>query len=120
MLAIALDAEELDDYNQAILTSIGFNSTKKSFKRWKWSSPDKAGTIPISLTGKDGIAESVAAFALMHGGNIQPSAGGGEQWAKATGRTIAYLTDDGQLIDKEGVPVEKADVILPIAKKKVS
>lgn len=61
----------------------------------------------------------MAAFVLGRGGNLKVS-GSGEQWAKATGRTIAYLTGDGQLVDKEGSPVEKADVILPIAKRKVS
>lgn len=45
--------------------------------------------------------------------------GSGEQWAKATGRTIAYLTDDKQLIDRDGNLVAEADVILPVAKASV-
>ncbi|NJO31718.1 MAG: hypothetical protein HC874_32335 [Richelia sp. SL_2_1] len=43
-MAESLDAEELEQYNFAVLTSIAFNNPKQ-LKNWKWSSADKAGTI---------------------------------------------------------------------------
>lgn len=106
LLAESLDAEELETFHLAQITNIGFNSDpKKLGRKWKWSTPDKAGTAKISPSD---VAKSIVAFAISMGGD--PSRGGNvEEYARATGRIVAYQHPSGGLFDKKGRSVEKTD-----------
>lgn len=119
MLAVALDAEELEEYNMATIMAIAFNRPK-TLKTWKWGSPDHAGTKPVYTSIRPAEAMVNLAATLLKG-DISPS-GSGEEWARVTGRTVAYLTEAGELVDAEGNPADKTEltIILPINKKKVN
>jgi hypothetical protein len=79
---------------------------KKLRRSWKWATPDKAGTASIDPTD---VGKSIIAFAAsLTGGDLRAS-GSAEEYARATGRVIAYRDKTGRLFNKEGQPVEKTD-----------
>ncbi len=94
MLAEAFDAEELEDldrHNRTIEAAIAFHAPKK-IKKWKWRSPDKAGTLILG-EGKKAVASGLAVMALQLGkGKIDagPSSFIYER-ARVTGRRIIFM-----------------------------
>jgi len=108
LLAEALDAEELEEYNEAVLTAIAFHNPKK-LKNWKWASADKAGTV---RTGRQGVAETIANVVWEHTkGDIRPT-GQAEEFARVTGRPLAYMDKAGNLFDAEGNPTERTPLTI--------
>lgn len=113
MLAIALDAEELEDYNFASLVGVAVNNPKQ-LKRWKWQSPDHAGTKP--MRDPTNIVFDLAM--QMTGGKLGNAAGSAESFEKATGRIIGFMDDEGHVFNRHGKEIskEEADMILPMAR----
>lgn len=108
LLAEALDAEELADYNFAVLTAIAFNAPKQ-IKKWKWQSPDRAGTRE---TGTKPAAEGLAKMALsLSGGKLQ---GANElalqrafERARSSGRPLIFMDNDGNYYTPDWQPAER-------------
>lgn len=100
-MAEALDAEELEQYNYAVLTSIAFNNPKQ-LKNWKWSSTDKAGTQPsnsvqdaIMNFGKDVLKVNTDSIL-----NTKRNPTAAMEFAKITGRDIIFMNPDGFLYNE--------------------
>jgi hypothetical protein len=56
------------------------------------------------------IANNILNFAAKFtGGKFEPN-GSAEEYAKATGRKVAYLSSDGRLFDKDGNPVVRDEL----------
>lgn len=106
LLAVALDADELEQYHTAVLYH-----GKEAAKKWKWASPDKAGTVPSMAQLRrensplvDKQQEALAlnyfnAFGQMVGDN---ASGDMSSFEQATGRTLVYRQADGSIVDKNG------------------
>ena len=88
----ALDAHELKQRDLAVAVGIAFHKPKQ-IKRWKFASPDKAGTRPKA---KNALQAMLGFATQLMGGKLEPS-GSAEERAMATGRVVAYEADDGQL-----------------------
>jgi len=99
LLAEALDAEELDDYKSYLLAG-------GDKKKWKWQSPDKAGTVPI-IRGKDSVVESMSNIAknvfnvdISSRSDVRKRKGSGREFAEVTGRPWVMMNPDGVFFDK--------------------
>lgn len=112
MLAVAYDADELDDYNTASLIAIGVNDPKR-LKKWKFATQDKAGTKPQNNDAN----QSLIGLALMASGsaNLQPS-GDITSFAQHTGRRIIYMVAQNEYVDAVGTPTVKTrdDLVMPL------
>lgn len=108
MLAKAMDYDELERYEKWI--SMGNKPTK-----FKWSSPDKAGTEPLppksSLMGEEYDkrigSSSSEIFALGQGVSAI------ERIAVAQGREVVYIHPDGKTTNKAGNEIERTPDHLP-------
>ena len=99
-LAEALDAEELQDYRDAVAMG-----GKKAAKKWKWATPDHAGTRPV-LSGKKAAQASMIDFAAMlSGGKVKKSGDIGE-YAKVRQLQRVWQDEEGNLFDQDGNPIE--------------
>lgn len=100
MLAVAMDADEIQDYKYVALTH-----GKEGVKGWRWQSPDHAGTRPIArakhMVIDQGMVETLVKAASRPEGAIE----GLEGMSKMTGRTITYKLPDGTFVDKDRNPV---------------
>lgn len=112
MLATALDAEELEDYNFTSLVYTAVNHPK-GLKHWKWQSPDQAGTKEVG----DPTNSVINLAASLTGGNIKAT-GTAEKWEKATGRVIGWMDDSGNIYTRSGELISKddADMVLPMSR----
>lgn len=111
MLAKALDYDELERYQQYVLA--GGKPSK-----FKWSSPDKAGTDPAgfgnSLMGQkydDRMTE--LGIEQKREVRLNERAKAIEMIARAQGREIAYIHPDGRVTDREGNPIERTREHIP-------
>lgn len=81
-------------------------------KKWKWSSPDKAGTQSSKKVGADGIAENMMTFAKevfkVDIDTIKRRTKA-EEWATATGRRLLYMNPDGFLLNDKAEVVKDYD-----------
>lgn len=114
MLAKALDYDELESFRQFVMSG-----GKKA--KFKWSSKDKAGTIPIFY----GNPSKGLAMAMMHivttpkehGGLGATLAPGGrnvaERIAEGQDREVAYICPDGIVRDKNRNPLERTPDHIP-------
>jgi hypothetical protein len=111
-LAEALDAEELADYREVVL-----QGGKKAARKWKWATPDHAGTRP---TG-EGAKKSLLAFAQALTKGPLKKTGAYEEYMRATGRPVVYKTEDGKIVDENGKPIEvpKGTIFMPLKSDKV-
>lgn len=99
-----MDAEELDQYNYALLTAIAFNNPKQ-LKKWKTSagdlddlSSDWAVPAEERITDKlKQIGREVFKMDLTHA-KANPTAA--MNFAKNTGRPILFLNPDGFLFNE--------------------
>lgn len=110
-LAVAYDAEELDDYNTASLIAIGVNDPKR-LKKWKFATQDKAGTKPQN----NDASQALLGLALMtSGGDMKPS-GDMTSFAQHTGRRIIYMVAQNEYVDGAGTPTVKTrdDLVMPL------
>jgi len=100
MLAEALDAEELDDYRFVALTH-----GKDAIKKWKWQTPDHAGTKSIE-TGEN-VYKSLTDFAraISGGGPLRKTGTVGE-YASVRGLRKVYRQTDGTLTDEGGNAID--------------
>lgn len=103
MLAKAMDYDELEMFRQFIASG-----GKKG--KFKWSSRDHAGTIPISIadSASKSLAMAIARIATMpkeQGGLGKKLAPAGysvaERIAAGQGRDVAYICPDGTVRDKD-------------------
>lgn len=115
LLAEALDAEELEEYNHAAMTAIAFHKPGK-INKWKWSSPDRAGTKP---SGTQEITNSIAGFVVKQTGGRVEANGSAEEFARVTGRPLAYVDEAGNLFDSLGNPTEKtpSTIVIPMQRQ---
>jgi hypothetical protein len=90
---MALDADEIERYWQYLLAG-------GDKKKWRWSSADQAGTRALSNPSTTVVAMARAAGAL------NGPRGSALEFARATGRPIAYRDRDGNFIDEHNRPVE--------------
>jgi hypothetical protein len=92
LLAEAMDAEELERYYWWI-------NSQQDPKKWRWSSPDKAGTEPILPVYQQSLD-----LAPLFIGNItyEERHNKAIDFAKATGRPIVYMTPDKAYYDESG------------------
>jgi hypothetical protein len=100
MMAIAFDAEEDQQYNDAMAMAIAFNNPK-ALKKWKRGTGGKMGTRSVDPTDTvRGLAS-----ALVASSGSKPKAGSGVEFAKATGRPIVYYDDNGFMYDENMNPL---------------
>lgn len=101
MLAEALDADELESYERYLLA--GGES-----KKWKWSSPDKAGTVKVTKRKQNNIQDALTEFSKkvlkvdpnkIKQNNTRPNRA--KEFAIITGRDWIYMNPDGVYFDKE-------------------
>ena len=96
MLAVALDAAELDEYHWWVNSQL---ETKK--QKWKWHSPDKAGTIPFPGEFEQTAIED---FAKAVGeGRYDRSKIKLEDAVKTSGREVVYINRDREIYNKDGM-----------------
>lgn len=107
-----MDAEELDNYNSAVLQAIAFNNPKY-LKRWKWATADKAGTR--SVGSGNGLKDLIGLAASMTGGKMT-TGGDMMEYARVTGRPVIYLAPDGSFEDMEGNLVERTKDAIVVRK----
>lgn len=103
MLAEALDTDELESYERYLLAG-------GDKKKWKWSSPDKAGTQPLNK-GVDGVFDTMkkAAFDLFKISDLEQvkkSANAArphraKEFAEITGRPWILMNPDGVYFDRD-------------------
>lgn len=111
LLAESLDAEELDNYNYAVMTAIAFNNPKQ-LKKWQWSSKDKAGT---AARGVDQVQNQLINFGKevfkrnidVEKVNRNPTRA--MEFARITGRRILFMNPDGFLFDEAAQVVKDYD-----------
>ena len=98
-----MDYDELETFRQFIISG-----GKKG--KFKWSSRDHAGTIPIAIadSASKSLAMAIARIAAMpkvEGGLGRKLAPGGhkvvERIAAGQGRDVAYICPDGTVRDKD-------------------
>lgn len=77
MLALSLDSDELARYEWWV-------NSQQDPKKFKWSSPDKAGTQKAG-----GVMQNLLNLAGKFGKNIPK--GSAHEYAKATGKTVIYI-----------------------------
>jgi hypothetical protein len=108
LLAEALDAEELEDYDRhrnIVNIALAHHAPKK-LPKWKWSSIDQAGTKAFdSVTGKMTMTDAFAGLLGKAGGQV--SKGSVDEYQRATGKPVAYRAPDGRIVDIEGNPVHR-------------
>lgn len=113
-LAEALDAEELEDYRDALLTG-----GKEAAKKWKWATPDHAGTRAVAIKKQD-VRSAIINFAEKIAGGPLNKAGTISEIAMLKGKTMVYRDEHGNIIDEQGNPVEvpKGMVFIPVEEGK--
>lgn len=94
-LAEALDAEELNDYRDAIM-----QGGKQAKKKWKWATPDHAGTKPVAM-GKKDVRKSLEDFVTAFTGRRAEKGGSIDEYAKVRGLDVVYQDEEGNLYDKD-------------------
>lgn len=109
-MAVALDKEELEHYNFAALTH-----GKEAVKKWKWSSPDKAGTQitpdratranPGNISTNPLLENTIRSFMSQIDNDTRLQRA--REYAATKGRPIGYQTPDGKLIDGDGKVIPK-------------
>lgn len=112
-LAEALDAEELNDYRDAIM-----QGGKKARQKWKWATPDHAGTRSIATRNKDVRGSLMQIATAMTGKKPKPT-GTIEEYAKIRNLPMIYRDEEGNYFDGEGNPVESKPgfVFIPVDDK---
>lgn len=91
MLAESLDAQELDDFHAYLLAGGDKN-------KWRWSSPDKAGTAGSSENAPKDSLLGMKELLKRKGGAVL--SGSGIEFARATGRPIILMNPDGVYFDE--------------------
>lgn len=109
LLAEALDAEELEEYNEVALNAIAFHDPKR-LKKWKWQSHDHAGTKNVSQNPAASLMEMVY---VATAGDIRPM-GNIYEYAQTSGREIVYRTREGTYVNKDGQPIERQPGMLVV------
>ena len=115
LLSIALDREELEDFTQ-VRRIHGSDAVKK----WKWQSPDQAGTKRISQKGTSAYQSPVSGLInitkkIMKVTELKPMGGNGaELFAQGTGRPIGYFKKDRiTIVNKKGKVIDRTrDMLL--------
>lgn len=111
MLAEAAEARREEDFSQAQISAIAYHNPKY-LKRWQRDikKQQQAGV------GKEAVANSLVGLAMAAaGGDMRPN-GNAVEFARATGRPIAYQQLDGSLLDEAGRPIERnaLTIIIPV------
>jgi len=114
-LAESLDAEELRDYRDALLAG-----GKDAKKKWKWATPDHAGTKPVAIGGQKNVKQSIVRFATMLSGGPLKASGNIEEYAKVRNMPLVYQDADGDLFDEHGKPIPSrpGQVFVPLKEGK--
>lgn len=111
MLAEAAEARRDEDFSQAQISAIAYHNPKY-LKRWQ-RDIKKQRQVGV---GKEAMANSLVSFAMAAaGGDMRPT-GNAIEFARATGRPIAYQQLDGSLLDEAGNPTERnaLTIIIPV------
>jgi hypothetical protein len=95
MIAVALDKQELEDYHWWI-------NSQQDPSKFKWSSPDKAGTEPIP-----DLASTIKRAQVAFG----KSTIGPERMARILGRPIVYY-DGNKFYDEQNSPIVMTDDLM--------
>lgn len=107
MLAKAMDYDELERFREFIVSG-----GKKG--KFKWSSTDKAGTLPIFIGASPGEALARSISLLTKGQKLMP---GGhkvvERIATGQNREVAYICPDGITRDKNRSPIKRTKDHIP-------
>jgi len=111
-LAEALDAEELIDYRETLLAG-----GKEAKKKWKWATPDHAGTRAV-VTRKEDVRASLSDFATMMGMRMQKT-GNIDEYARIRGAQEVYRDGAGKLYDRNMNPIESETGLVFVASEKV-
>lgn len=108
LLSESIEAEEDADLNFATLVAIGVNDPKR-LNRWRRASKNRDG----SFIQEDTPFHSIAAFAASIAGSLKAN-GDAIDFARATGRPVAYMDATGDLFDESGSPVERTPLTIII------
>lgn len=108
LLSESIDAEEDADLNFATLVAIGVNDPKR-LNRWRRDSKNRNGGY---IQG-DTPFHSIAAFATSIAGSLKAN-GDAIDFARATGRSVAYMDKQGNLFDESGSPTERTPLTIII------
>lgn len=98
-----MDAEELDQYNYALLTAIAFNNPKQ-LKKWKTSAGDlDSMNDDWSLPAEERIADKLKQiskdFFKMDLSYAKANPTAAMNFAKHTGRPVLFMNPDGYLFN---------------------
>ena len=85
-----MDADEIEDYKNYIYAH-------GDPKKWKWSSPDKAGTAEQVDPG-----QKIIAFARSQGQRLEMSMTKAKEYARVTGREMVYQDADLTVYNDSG------------------
>jgi hypothetical protein len=89
---------------------------KSAAKKWKWQTPDHAGTREVGIGG-EGVKRTLEGFAraFMKGAPLKPT-GSWAEYARVTGRKVIFKAEDGTLFDEQGNIVEapKGAIFVPL------
>jgi hypothetical protein len=110
-LAESLDAEELRDYRDAIL-----QGGKKAKQKWKWATPDHAGTKPVATRDKD-VRKTLGDFAMALTGKRPEKAGSIDEYAKVRGMNVVYQDEEGNLYDENYDRIESTSGLIFIPRE---
>ena len=114
-LAEALDAEELEDYREALMAG-----GKEAKKKWKWSTPDHAGTRAMG-GGRQDVRQSMMNMAQALTKGPVKKTGNISEIANLLGKKMVFRTEDGNYYDEDGNPVDgKGMVFIPLDNQKVN
>lgn len=111
LLAEALDAEELEAYEKYLYAG-------GDKRKWKWSSPDKAGT-EIYRKASDRVTDSLLQFGqqVFKMDVTNMPRGRSREFAKHTGRRLVLMNPDGVLFDETGQRLQDFDSTSDIIQK---
>lgn len=110
-LAESMDAEELQRYYDFCL-----RASKKDMKKWKWQTPDHAGTRVVEAKKGQARATLLGFVEKLTRSKAKPT-GSVDEIAKLRGLPKVYRDEQGNLFDEQGKSVEsKAGLIFVPAK----
>lgn len=110
-MAESLDAEELEAYEKYLLAG-------GDKRKWKWSSPDKAGT-EIYRKAFERVTETLIQFGreVFKIDITSMPKGRSREYARATGRKLLLMNPDGILFDELGQVTTEFDAKVDIIQK---
>lgn len=110
MMAVAADLDERETYMRYIFSG-------GDQKKWKWATPDRAGTRPGAKSDNAGLGEFIGK--AIQSGSVSIAKGRAYDIARAQGRRVVFVDEHGKSWLEDGSPTERTmdDFPLPMTYK---